>query len=583
MAICPVLVVIAMPFIALGLRYIAVLIFAILFPVMIFLYFFDFTKKLGSKLFRTAMLWISVPIVQAIFIVVMVEGMKAAAKLSLEGGFIALASFMMIGVVPFMMEGMMGHFGGAFILSVYTTNDSRLVMIGAFISGQGPSAFSTYAYQANQAMRGPVGGEYVDQARAAGLEGGRAKDKDTGTSKSGTSTIPAIPATGGFSLGVGSRHRQSAVDRRIQELEARKTHGGGALPAGAKAAIDREISELKKGRGLAASIYTPDELRREISERKKKGELNSAEDLRKFLGDSTVGRALMWRLLRDQEAGRFTDIDLSKHKGGIAWRHFTAPFSPGELLAPAGVLLGGLLTHILPEVPLGKSLFALTNKMIPRVEYTEQVGKDGGRRQVALVRQEWGTWGEVGKAVLQSKAFYFGAGLSLLALLGAPVILGAAAAGLSVSAFSEYREKGEALDKSIAGLKGAKLDEMRALRKKELTAPGSLTPDDKKKIAEFRAEFGGMKLGDILKKSEVGKLASSRELDELSRKVRGGTATTPDQVRLDELKIAWGYDPGTSNQAALAGIGFDVDQERQRLRKEEVKSFSEEGGVGRLL
>ena len=80
------IIIVAIPFIALGFRYIMVMIFALMFPIMIFLYFFDFTKKLGSKLFRTSMLWVAVPIVQSIFIAVMIKGMTEALKASIMGG-----------------------------------------------------------------------------------------------------------------------------------------------------------------------------------------------------------------------------------------------------------------------------------------------------------------------------------------------------------------------------------------------------------------------------------------------------------------------------------------------------------------
>ncbi|MFH1125783.1 MAG: hypothetical protein V1703_01540 [Candidatus Altiarchaeota archaeon] len=65
-----VLFIILVVLLVMALRHVAVLLLAIMFPIAMFLYFFDATKKLGANLIYQAIAWIFIPPVQALMIVI---------------------------------------------------------------------------------------------------------------------------------------------------------------------------------------------------------------------------------------------------------------------------------------------------------------------------------------------------------------------------------------------------------------------------------------------------------------------------------------------------------------------------------
>jgi len=575
-AICPIIVIMAMPFIALGLRYVAVICFALLFPVMIFLYFFDFTKKLGAKLFRTAMMWVSIPIVQAVFIVVMLEGVKQTERMHLMGGFIALACFVLIGAAPFMMEGLMGGLGGALIHSGYTTSNPRLVMLGSAISGQGPAAFTQFAWYANMGMASPAGGEFVERARASQVADG----------KSGVDASPAFPAASGGMKRDSIRQERSDLAGRIKakEGELASARASAAAGGGSPSTVDRlerEINTLKETRNIAGIAPIS------ASERRAAESAKSFEELKGILD-----REQMRRFLKEQDIARAHGMpikgpDLSQHRGKIMLAALTAPFSPGELLRPAGAFLGGLMTHIISDqMPLGRSLMGLCNKMIPQVSYVERDGK-----KVPQVRTEWQTWKDVAKGPM-GKAAVFGAGVSLLAVLGMPVLAATAALGLTVAGVKQAVGRDEEVRKKISELDKSptKLKEIRDLAKKKQTAPTTLTSDEKKRIGKIEGEFG-MSIDKVLQRHEIGKLAPTTDIEKLVGKASaaGGNvaATDPDKARIDQIRDAFGLSRAASpvsDQTALETIRDNmVNPERKKLRSQEIRSLNSDDGVKKLL
>ncbi|MDD5111781.1 MAG: hypothetical protein PHG85_04505, partial [Candidatus Altiarchaeota archaeon] len=594
-ALCPLATLVASPFVAVGTRYMAIEVFALLFPVMIFLYFFDFTKKLGSKLFRTSMMWVAVPIVQAIFIIIMVMGVKAAERVHLMGAFVALACFVLIGVAPFMMEGMMGSIGGALIHSGYTTSNPRLVFLGALVGGQGASAATTAAWYGALGKQNPTGGDYVEQARAREMAKGIGKERG-----SGVSTGAAFPPPSR-----GMRVEQSAaerkeLDRQITGLKSeriRALNDTTLTPANRTQKADqiqKEITALSEQRKLTSIAPISDGQRTLIGEKAK-----SYEDMKKYLD-----REQMYRYYKEQEAAKkqglpITGPDLSNHRGEITRAYLSNAFSPGELLRPLGATLGGLMTHMIADTsPLGKSLFAMTDMMMPGMKY--ETTKDGTK--VPVMDQGTRTWRDVGRWFNTNEqgrkirnVAAFGAGMSVLAAAGIPVLLPAVATGLAIRAMKSLAGMPDERDQKIDDLDKTpgKLDDMRKLRHRQLT--GNMQAGDQEKIDKIEKEFGGMKLGDILEKHDTRKLAKTRELEEMRDNARnnGGTlvpANQAEQDKFNEIKDAYSEQlmegerakgSALNDQEAMQYIiDNPVHEERQKLQQQKMDEIAKNGENG---
>lgn len=100
----------------LGLRYVLVILFGVLFPLSLFLYFFDFTKSLGKELLSKTILWIFVPVIQAVMFAitfVSLTNISLSAGLGglLVGAFMVLAGMIGIVLAPLAMTGLMKWVG----------------------------------------------------------------------------------------------------------------------------------------------------------------------------------------------------------------------------------------------------------------------------------------------------------------------------------------------------------------------------------------------------------------------------------------------------------------------------------------
>ncbi|MFH1125866.1 MAG: hypothetical protein V1703_01965, partial [Candidatus Altiarchaeota archaeon] len=476
-ALCCILTIIAMPFIALGLRYVAVIIFAILFPIMIFLYFFDFTKTLGSKLFRTAMLWVAVPIVQAVLVAIMISGVKSMENLSMMGGFVALASFVLIGMVPFQMEGLMGAIGGALIHSGYTTSNPRLVFLGNLVQGSGASSFTQAAWQVSQGMQEAPGGDFMKMAAAAGHTGGITDPRLVTESRERKAELKGIDKN---------------IDGKRADIKKKQAEMAAAAALGQTARVTSLQNEIK---GLETQVTTEQAKKHYAGVQGSYIEPGRKEELKGKTYDQLkkeLTSAQLYRLVKEQEAGLTTGFeDLLRHKGSIMRGYLFSPISPGELLAPVGAFLGGLMTHLVStEMPLGKSLLGLTQKMMPKRTYV----KDSQGRQVAVVKQEWSSWGDVAKSA--GKPLLFVAGVSLAAILGAPLLLAMLGTGLAIKSGREAIERGTERESKIRNLQRDRPDEYNKMKElaKAKASGAPLTPEQKKKIGQIEWEFGGMKI-----------------------------------------------------------------------------------------
>ncbi|ODS42925.1 MAG: hypothetical protein MSIBF_06600 [Candidatus Altiarchaeales archaeon IMC4] len=105
------------PMVILAFRYMALIFLAAIFPVTIFLYSFEPTRKLGRGIFKVTVMWIFVSFVEAVVLVVYGIGMQSvgafgATNLNLIQVAIAAAGALMLIVAPMILLGIMNWVAG---------------------------------------------------------------------------------------------------------------------------------------------------------------------------------------------------------------------------------------------------------------------------------------------------------------------------------------------------------------------------------------------------------------------------------------------------------------------------------------
>ncbi|MFH0859733.1 MAG: hypothetical protein V1921_00875 [Candidatus Altiarchaeota archaeon] len=97
-------------------RYLIVLVFGLIFPIIIFLYLFGFTKTFGAKMMRFALVWIFTPALSALWLAISIFLLTASASESFTGGlvtpFLFATSMFLISIAPLVMSGLMAWLGG---------------------------------------------------------------------------------------------------------------------------------------------------------------------------------------------------------------------------------------------------------------------------------------------------------------------------------------------------------------------------------------------------------------------------------------------------------------------------------------
>lgn len=144
-------------------RFIVVLILCAIFPIILFLYFFDLTKDVGSNLMRYAIIVIFTQPMQALMLgitVVTLNLMPAGAGIGeiLAQVFLIMAGALMIVIAPLMMMGLLKWIGGVIAgagIIVSMTNPAlgaAMTTVGGIATGMGPGALMagglTYFYGA---------------------------------------------------------------------------------------------------------------------------------------------------------------------------------------------------------------------------------------------------------------------------------------------------------------------------------------------------------------------------------------------------------------------------------------------------
>jgi len=136
-----------------ALRALFVLLMAALFPFTLFLYFFDFTKDLGTKFMRYTLIWIFTQVVMAIILAVTITGLNTIDVSSPGGAMFQLfwvgAGFTLLIVAPLIMTGIM-QWLGALVASVgmiislipgFELLGSALTFAGSVAAGMGAGSF----------------------------------------------------------------------------------------------------------------------------------------------------------------------------------------------------------------------------------------------------------------------------------------------------------------------------------------------------------------------------------------------------------------------------------------------------------
>jgi hypothetical protein len=153
--------------ISIGLRYVVVSLMAVLFPITIFLYFFEWSRDMGASLVRITIMMMITQIVMALMLVISLSALNSVAETQTTVGqlmsiFIGLAGFIGIAVAPLMTMGALEWLGGSVAGYGMALSFSKprlggaLVALGGLGAGMGPEAM-VVGYSAKT-----LGGHYLE-------------------------------------------------------------------------------------------------------------------------------------------------------------------------------------------------------------------------------------------------------------------------------------------------------------------------------------------------------------------------------------------------------------------------------------
>lgn len=213
-----------------AIRYFFVLIFAVLFPFLLFLYFFDLTRGFGRKWLRRAVAWIFTPVVQTLFLVFTIIafqdiGSSFTTGFSISGPLVAylmaLTGMIMVGATPLIMGKIYGFVGGGITAYGIASNTPWVSGVGALIEGRGPGAIEQTKGVLSRAI-------YADMA----VKSAQGASQTPGT----TAPAAAFKATGGESADKMAERDVDAIKAAdsgpVTARKAPLAGGGGAPSAG---------------------------------------------------------------------------------------------------------------------------------------------------------------------------------------------------------------------------------------------------------------------------------------------------------------------------------------------------------------
>ncbi|MFH1720976.1 MAG: hypothetical protein ABH950_00065 [Candidatus Altiarchaeota archaeon] len=374
------------PVLLLVFRYLMVMIFGAIFPLTMFFYTFEFTKGLGQKLFRSSVIWIFMPIIQAVFIALFFLSADATnAVMSLA--WLCLLLFM-LAFYPMQITGMLGHVGGAISATGETMSSTKRVFLGNMMRGAGFSGALMAA------------GQYAGMGRGHH------------TPSSGMHEKPNRPSSG------GSGPKLSGYFRR-----------GGASGEGGFRAIAHEI--ITKERSFRSDSYKMlyDTAKTRLGDRDINDVKKRKDMFRTILGeDDAVSKKIRKQYENDKknylvspDEKRFFELRMAKGFGEKVW---SVGRSMGHNLLASWT------------VPIGRVLFDLNKSVYgEHMPGSKTMGHIGGALGGKYDGDKWsyGSMGRLAKETFNKwKAspvkfgLKAGVGLSLVGSLFTPIFLPAA-------------------------------------------------------------------------------------------------------------------------------------------------------------
>lgn len=253
-------------------RYICVKVLAFVFPFTLFLYLFDWTKHMGTKLLKFTLVWIYAPVIMAVWLAIGVSVVQATSS---QEGFIStagtpiffIACMVMVGAAPLIMSGVMRWLGGivsTVAMVIPGPYSIPLAGLGGIMQGKGVGAITSTGLKAGVSKmwgspnklygraRGGRGGSVAGSGGPVGqgMRGdfGKGKESFKDLDKVGMGGKAAEKAGGAAGRAAGEAVKKGAKKAGGAAGKAAGEAGG----KGIGAAIGSAVGSVVPGAGTAA-------------------------------------------------------------------------------------------------------------------------------------------------------------------------------------------------------------------------------------------------------------------------------------------------------------------------------------------
>ncbi|MFH1125781.1 MAG: hypothetical protein V1703_01530 [Candidatus Altiarchaeota archaeon] len=299
--LCCMMIIVLITAIILVIRWMFVYMYALFFPIILFMYFFEVTKPYGTKYLKDAARWIFTPAFQALILWMLVHGpIEALSAIritgmnvllqslfsQLVGIFVVLGALIAVVAAPMIVNSIFDYVGTMVFSVGLAVDNLPLMSIGGVIAGQGPAAFTQahghfsrvraydsfvagmmgadIAKEAPKAMRLVGSGRTTregrgDQGTSPGVQtSGRSRVEEAVRGRRGTpSALPRDEFTEETSETPGeytvtptdetgaSERGEEAISSEDLEAERAAYHAGGRTPSMQELAAAREEGEVE--------------------------------------------------------------------------------------------------------------------------------------------------------------------------------------------------------------------------------------------------------------------------------------------------------------------------------------------------
>lgn len=246
-------------------RYLMVMLCAIIFPFTLFLYMFEFTRHLGSRMLKFTIVWIYTPIIAALWLAIGVVILKTTTE---QQSFIAdivapiffMATMVLIAIAPLVMSGLLKWLGG--ILSMVGMLipgwwGMALAAVGGIMQGRGASALTLAGARAGW---GKIGGALrkskgVAKAAKKTAAGPKPEEFKAGGGADSKARTGAGGKAGTGAAGKAGTGAKAGAKGKAAAVKGAGKAAGKATEAGARglgSAIGGAIGSVIPGAGTAA-------------------------------------------------------------------------------------------------------------------------------------------------------------------------------------------------------------------------------------------------------------------------------------------------------------------------------------------